>query len=366
MALREDRLPTIYDVAKRAGVSAGTASKALNGQGQLRVETKARVLRAAAEINYQPNSLARSMSQARKYTIGLLCADHFGRISIPLIEGIDDVLARTNISVFLCNAASDPIREEQHLRALLSRRVDGIIVTATKTDTREPVHVGHFNTPVVYAYSKTSDPSSYCVVPDDVQGGQIAAEHLLAVGRRRLAYIGGPSDSEAVHQRLSGVRRALGAANLEMPDCRVLFGPWTSAWGDQAASLLFELDSKVDGIVCANDEIASGVLHSLRDNARQAPADVSIVGYDNWEQFALATRPTLTTVDMRVRALGQEAARLLLQLIEKPLAPPEAGVRTFSCSLVVRDSSLPVAREPSRGGQVVERAPLENQASKTE
>src|SRR5262245_10422210 len=136
------RLPvTIRDVARAAGVSVGTVSKALNGQGQLREETRVAVRSTAQRLGFRPNHLAQSLLRKRTFTVGLISTDSYGRFSIPVLEGIESALEPARISVFLCRA-DDPVRERRHVDSLLAKRVDGIIVTGRRTDLRPPIDLG--------------------------------------------------------------------------------------------------------------------------------------------------------------------------------------------------------------------------------
>ncbi|MEU8613822.1 LacI family DNA-binding transcriptional regulator, partial [Actinoplanes sp. NPDC048791] len=140
---------TIRDVAALAGVSVGTASKALNGRGSLRAGTVDRVRQAAARLDFRPSQAARDLHAGRTYTVGMITTDTIGRFSIPLLIGAEDTLGGGQISVLLCDARDDPIREQHHLKVLLGRRVDGIIVTGRRAGTRAPIG-GPAGVPVVY------------------------------------------------------------------------------------------------------------------------------------------------------------------------------------------------------------------------
>jgi LacI family transcriptional regulator len=328
--------PTIKDVARLAAVSVGTVSKALNGGGQLRAETRERVLEAARKLDFQPNSLAKSLLRGRTYTVGLLTSDSFGRFSIPLMQGIEDALGAGQLAVFLCDARGDAVREQHYLRTLLSRRVDGIIVTGRRADTRAPLSPDALPVPVVYAYTKSAAPGDLSVVPDDVQGGRLATEHLLAAGRRHLAHVSGPTRFEAVIERAQGMRAALADAGLRIAKHHVLTGAWSEAWGREAAAELLDGDPDIDGIFCGSDQIARGVADALRERGARVPEDVALVGYDNWEVIAAATRPPLTTVDMNLEGLGRAAAGHLLALIGGMRA---SGIVRLPCRLVIRSST---------------------------
>ncbi|RMI40847.1 LacI family DNA-binding transcriptional regulator [Streptomyces triticirhizae] len=344
------RAVTITEVATRAGVSISTASKALNGRGQLRDETRERVFAAANELGYQPNALARSLVQRRSFTVGLLSTESADRFNIPLHMGIENELGAGRVSVFLCDGRADPLRERFYLDSLLSRRVDGIVVTGVRTDARPPLSNVPLPVPVVYAYSCSADPSDLSVLPDDEHGGRLAAEHLLSAGWRTFAHITGPMDFAAVRDRLAGFRATLADAGLELPDRRVYSGPWRESFGRDAAADLLDRHPEVDAVFCGSDQVARGVLDILRERGRRVPEDVGVVGFDNWGVLTEDSRPPLTSVDMNLQELGALAARRLLSMIE---GHRESGLIRHPCRLEVRASGgAPAPRGPGGIGPV--------------
>jgi LacI family transcriptional regulator len=338
------RPPTIHDVARAAGVSVGTASKALNGRGRLRSETRARVLREAELLEFRPNDLIKSLLRGRSYTVGLVTTDYFGRFNMPVLEGIEDALDAAEILVFVCNVRDDPQRERKVIAALLAKQVDGIIVMGRRIDERPPIDVGRSGVPVVYTFAEVCEPDALCLVPDDEQGARLAIEHLVATGRRRIAHVTGPAGREAARLRAQGVAAALAEPGLEVAGGRALFGEWSERWGYEAVGRLLERDGGVDAIFCGADLIARGVMDGLRERGRAIPDDLAVVGFDNWEIIAAEARPPLTTVDMNLHDLGRESARRLLARFD---GHHDAGVVRLPCTLVVRESSRP--RQPEGG-----------------
>jgi LacI family transcriptional regulator, galactose operon repressor len=332
---RRARPPTIRDVARAAGVSVGTASKALNGRGRLRVETRQRVEAEAQRLEFRPNDLIKSLLRGRTFTVGLVTTDYFGRFNMPVVAGIEDALGAAEILVFLCNVRDDPERERKVVASLLAKQVDGIIVMGRRTDPRPPVSVGRSGIPVVYAFSRVTEPDALCLAPDDVQGARLATEHLLRLGRRRFAHITGPAGREAVQLRREGLVSTLAEHGLELPNQRILCGEWTEAWGYEAAGIVLAHDPDVDAVLCGSDIIARGVIDGLRERGQSLPDDVAVVGFDNWDIVAEQTRPPLTTVDMNLHDLGREAARQLLARLDGERI---AGTIRLPCSLVIRAS----------------------------
>ena len=327
--------PTIRDVARAAGVSVGTASKALNERGRLRPETRERVRAEAERLEFRPNDLIKSLLRGRTFTVGLITTDYFGRFNMPVIAGIEDALGSAEILVFLCNVRDDAERERKVISALLAKKVDGIIVMGRSVDPRPPIHVGQSGPPVVYAFSRVPDPAALCLLPDDAQGARLATEHLLRLGRRHLAHITGPADREAVASRQEGMSAVLQQHGISLSSSRVLHGAWTEGWGYEAVGQLVEQEESIDAIFCGSDIIARGVLDGLRERGRSIPDDVAVAGFDNWEIIATQTRPPLTTVDMNLHDLGCLAAERLLAMVE---GAQDSGIVRLPCSLVVRES----------------------------
>jgi LacI family transcriptional regulator len=330
-----DRPVTISDVAHLAGVSAGTVSKALNGRGTLRAETRRRVVAAAEELGFQPNRTAVALNSGRTYTVGMITTDTIGRFSIPLMMGAEDALGAGEMSVFLCDARDDPIREQYYLRTLLSRRVDGIIVTGRRTKARPPIRTD-LPIPVVYAFISSTDPGDCSVVPDETGGARKAVEHLLAIGRRRIAHVTGPEHHHSATVRATATVERLTEAGLDLVGVP-MFGEWSEAWGRQATRILLGTDQAIDAVFCGSDQIARGVADALRAAGRHVPDDIALIGFDNWDVMTLACQPALTSVDMELEQLGRHAAELLLAAINGQPAP---GRHTHPCRLVIRDSTV--------------------------
>jgi LacI family transcriptional regulator len=343
----DGRRPTIRDVAAQAGVSIGTASKALNGQGKLRDETRERVAAAAAELGFAPNVLARALLAGRTYTVGLITTDSFGRFSIPVMLGAEDALGAGQISVFMCDTRDDQVRERQYLDMLVSRRVDGLIVTGRRIEPRPSITAAP-GIPVVYAMTQSLDTDQPAILPDDFGGGQLAAANFLAAGRRRVGHITGPARFLAARKRASGFCDALAGSGAEFPPGDVLYGEWSERWGREGAKILLDSVPDVDAIFCGSDQIARGVADTLRILGRRVPEDIALIGFDNWEPMAAGCEPPLTSIDMCLEDVGRTAAEHLLSAINDS---PTYGVHTVPSRLVVRESTDPLTtkRPPKRG-----------------
>lgn len=336
-ASAESRPTTLSDVARLAGVSVATASKALNGRDQVAPATRQRVVDAAERLAFTPNPTARALNAGRSGTVGLLTGDLEGRFVLPILMGAEDAFGAGEINVFLCDARGDAIREKHHLRALLSRRVDGLIVVGESTDPRPSL--GHdLPVPVVYAYAPSDDPADLSLTPDNVGAGRLAVEHLAGTGRTRIAHVSGDAGYAAARDRAEGVLDALRATGLPLVG-EVMYAEWSERWGRDAAARLFERHPDIDAVVCGSDQIARGVLDVARDLGRDVPRDVAVVGFDNWTALTTHSRPELTSIDPNLQELGRTAAQRVFAALDG--VDVGRGTERLSPTLVIRASTVP-------------------------
>ena len=326
---------TIRDVAARAGVSIATVSKALNGNGRMMVETRERVLRAAEDLAFRPNALARGLHSKRSFTVGLLTDDTYGRFALPVMAGVSEGLIDHGVSVFLCAIEDNHALAQNHINAMLEKQVDGIIVTGKRVDRMPLVNLDGLPVPVVHVMSHGPDHRvSY--LPDEAQGARLAVAHLIAGGRRRIAHVSGPDRFRVVRERAAAWEAALADAGLDASG--PVFGRWSEAWGHEAVADLWSRPGPPpDAIFCGNDQIARGVIDAMRERGVRTPDDVAVVGFDNWEIVANETRPPLSSVDMNLKELGRRAGLTLLAVINGEEVAP--GIKALPCILRVRQSS---------------------------
>jgi LacI family transcriptional regulator len=332
------RRATLADVARLAGVSVSTASKALNGRSHVRADTRARVLQAAQQLSFSPNTLARGLLAGRTGTVGLLTSDLEGRFIIPILMGVEDAFGTGKVNGFLCDARGDAIREQHHLQALLSRQVDGLIIVGSRTDPR-PSLGRDLPVPVVYTYAPSDEPDDLSIVCDNVGAGRLAIEHLITCGRTRIAHITGDPGYGASRERAQGASAALADAGLPLMG-EVFYGMWTEGWGRAAAAMLLERHPQIDAVFCGSDLVARGVIDTLRDHGRHIPDDIAVIGFDNWEVLSTNARPPLTSIDMNLKELGRTAARALFEALD---GSPRSGVEALPCRVVIRSSTAPLA-----------------------
>ena len=333
------RASTIADVAQRSGVSTATVSRVLSGAAPARDATRERVLAAARELEYRPSAIARALKRSETRTIGLLITDIGNPFFPQVVRAVEDEAHRRGYAVVLCNAADDPERELAYLDVLLERRVDGLIVASARTTRRHADRLASVPMPVVLVNAEGPAGGRPRITVAHRRGARLAAEHLLALGHRRLAHITAPaSGAGAARLRKAGVTDALRAAGLDPTTLALAEGDEHVEGGARATELLLAVRPAVTGIVCYNDLTAVGALRAVRSAGRRVPQDVSLVGFDDIE-LAAWTDPPLTTVRQPTDVLGRWAVERLTEP-----AAMEAERVVLQPTLVVRGSTAPPPR----------------------
>jgi len=334
-------------VARRAGVSIGTVSNALNRPDRVTPATRARVLAAVEELGYVRNEAARALRAGGSRTVGLVVLDVANPFFTDVASGAESVADRHNTLVMLCNSGEDVARERRHLDHLEEQRVQGILITPVTTDNPRLDRLRQRGIPVVLVDRASGQGGGCSVGVDDVLGGRLGGIHLLEQGHRSLAFVGGPLTLPQVTDRLAGLRNAITeapGAGLEIVETPVL----TVAAGRQAGSELAarQPDKRPTGILCANDLLALGVLQSMTSAGLRVPEDMALVGYDDIE-FAAAAAVPLSSVRQPRELLGRTAAELLFEEITDGSKHRHRYVG-FQPELAVRRSSLHTRTDADR------------------
>jgi DNA-binding LacI/PurR family transcriptional regulator len=303
---------TIADVARRARVSTATVSRVLAGMGGARPETRDRILAAAHELEYRPSAVARSLRRGTTKSLGLIITDIENPFFPQLVRAVEDAAREQGYAVLLCNASDDPERESGYLDLLVERRVDGVIIAASSLGGRHREWLTDPPLPVVLVNSVARGVHLPSITSDNRLGGRLAAEHLLALGHRRLAVLtAGPRNADAP-DRLAGVRRATHAAGIADRDLVVRMGEPDVRGGEAAATEVLEQCPDVTGIVAYNDLMAIGAMRAVRARGLDVPGQVSVIGFDD-VPIAPYTDPPLTTIAQEIGALGAWAVARLVE-----------------------------------------------------
>lgn len=326
---------TIREIAKVANVSIATVSRALNNTVHpVNEETKQRILTIARELGYRPNQTARSLRTERSSMIGIIAEAGYSPHTALIVQGLQDTFKQQDYYCVVINAYWDPVIEREEVHNLLSHSVAGVVFVETWLHTANSI-LDLANKPYVFAHRLFGTPDQYSVIPDEIYGSRLAVHHLLSLGHRRIGYINGPQEYYASTDRLRGYQLELAEAGITFDPTLVEAGDWLQPSGYQAAQRLLNNPVRPTAIFSANDRMAVGAIYALQDAGLRVPEDIAVVGYDN-QEMASIVRPSITTVTLPCREMGQAAAKLLLSVLNhQPVGPEELKVKG---ELIVRQS----------------------------
>ncbi|GAA2107599.1 LacI family DNA-binding transcriptional regulator [Actinomadura alba] len=330
---------TLRDVAEAAGVHATTASRALNPKAQqlVNAETVRRVRRAAEELGYQPNPIARSLKTSKSSTVGLVIPDLTNPLFPPIVRGIENVLESAGYSALIVNTDNDPQRERALIESLRSRQVEGLIIATALLDHPLLQQLQQQDVKIVLINRRIENLRMPFVVGDDATGIGLAVKHLAALGHTRIAHLAGPQTTSTGVVRSRAFRHAVRDNGLEEdPALIVECAHWSEEDGAGAMRELLDRGTRATAVVAGNDLIALGCYDVFADRDISCPEDVSVVGFNDMP-FLDKLRPPLTTVGVPHHELGAEAARMLLDSIDEPERYPRSLL--LPVSLILRDST---------------------------
>lgn len=302
---------TIADVAAHAGVSTATASRALSGTRAVSGGALRKVTAAAEELGYTGNSIASSLRRSRTDTVGMVVPSIGNPFFTSLVENVEHALQSIGKQLFLCNSRQDPAIEAGHLRELVSRRVDGIIVSPCHgTQSAAAVATAAAAIPVVQLDRHVEKTPTDWVGIDDRHAMMLVLEHLHQRGARSAAFLSSTLTNSSTELRLAGFLEHAARLGISTREDHVLLGEYSVEWGRAATQRLVDQDDLPEALVCADDLIALGALDSLRRVGIEVPGQVRITGYDDIA-FAGLVDPALTTVRQPRERIAAEAVRLL-------------------------------------------------------
>ncbi|HET7080425.1 MAG TPA: LacI family DNA-binding transcriptional regulator [Chloroflexia bacterium] len=340
---------TLRDVAALAGVSAITASRALNNSGYVSQQTRARVLAAADQLSYVPNAVASSL-RSNKTQLFAFLTDITNPFWALVERSIEDAAQEGGYSVILCNTDEDRVKEARYIDLLLRMRVDGLIIAPTRGSTGILQTLARRQLPFVLIDRLVQGVVADSVRGDSRGGAYTITQHLIATGYRRIGIISGPLTVSTAEERVAGYKQALEEAGRAPDPSLILYGQYSESWGYQATQKLMARRSCPDAIFAANNFIALGVLEALHTSGLQVPQDVAVVSFDDVTQIT-STR-FLTTIVQPAAEMGRIAVRLLLDRLAGPDKAPEDIVLPVELILGSSCGCDPRAIAPARGGDV--------------
>ncbi|MBO8192998.1 LacI family DNA-binding transcriptional regulator [Streptomyces oryzae] len=314
--------PTLEQVAARAGVGRGTASRVINGSPRVSERTRAAVQAAVAELGYVPNRAARALAAGSMDAIALVVPEQENRLFAEpyfseILRGVSTELGDTDMQLLL-TLIRDQRGRERFAHYAAAHRVDGVLLVSVHGDDPLPDLLRDVGMPAVLSGRRSHDEQLPYVDSDNLLGAQLAVEHLIGRGRRKVATITGPLDMYGARCRLDGYHEALRAADRASgpsPDERlVVEGDFTEEGGHRGMLELLRRDPEVDAVFCASDVMAAGARLALREAGRDVPGDVALVGFDD-SAVARHMDPPLTTVRQPIEEMGRAMVRMLLDLM---------------------------------------------------
>ena len=337
-----DKQVTIKDIAKALNISPSTVSRALKDHPDISYETKKLVNDLAEELDYVPNPIALSLKGQKTKTVGVIIPEIVHFFFSTVISGIEEVAYKAGYNVMFCQSNESYEREVSDTKALISQRVDGILVSVSRETTR----FDHFDEaekkkiPVVFFDRKLGKRKASQVIVDDYEGARKATQHLIDQGYKRIAHLSGPDTLDNCKLRQEGYLDALKANQLSVvPEYIEMRIGEHRAEGYRSARQLLSLPEPPDAIFAHNDMVALGAMQAIKEAGLRVPQDIAIIGFSNW-QFSELVEPQLSTIAQPGRDMGRAAAQLLINAIESD--EEKIGIKTevLPTELVIRSSTV--------------------------
>jgi DNA-binding LacI/PurR family transcriptional regulator len=328
---------SIKDIAKAAGVSHATVSRALQSSNLVKPGTAKRIREIAEQFGYRPNAVGRSLATNRTRTIGVVVTTIADPIVAEMVSGVEAVARAREYSVFLANCHADPETEMQVVQSFHERRVDGIIVAASRVGALYEPLAEQMRTPIILINNQHPNSYKYSINIDSICGSREAVGYLISLGHKRIAYIGDRFGHQTDLDRFSGYRQAMEMAGIATRSEWIAHGDGKPEGGTLAMKKLLALKPIPSAVFCYNDMTAIGALRAIHDQGLRVPQDISLMGFDDLF-LANYTEPPLSTVRQPKHQMGRIAAEILLRI----LGGQEADARIdLPGELIVRASTAP-------------------------
>jgi LacI family transcriptional regulator len=332
---KKSKMPTIFDIAREAGVSYSTVSRTLSGFEFVKASTREKVLAAADKLGYVPNQQARSLAGGPSNLIGVLVPTLTNSYSIEILQGIDDELARSHYNLILYTTNRHRGKEATYAATIMNGAADGLLLVAPLISDSYLERLRQQGFPYVLIDQVDRANKSTVVNAANRQGAYEATRYLIELGHHRIGFLAGLPQLNSAVERFTGYRAALEDHGIPFCEDYVVRGDFQTDVGYQATQKLLALADIPTAIFAANDLSALGAFDAIREHHLRIPEDVSLIGFDDIPQGAV-TYPKLTTIRQPLNQMGREAVKVLLKHLEKP--DLETRQITLATQLVVRDS----------------------------
>jgi DNA-binding LacI/PurR family transcriptional regulator len=329
---------TIKDIARKMDVSHSTVSRALRGNPLIARDTAERIRQAALQMGYLPSAAARSLKTNRSQALGVIVSSVEDPFFSEILQGIEEVAQQSGYSLFMAASQHDPQQEHSIVQAMSEHRVDGVIICSASFQAEQRRQFLAYDIPIVVVNNQSAEEYRYSIYHDDVDGSRQVTRHLVGLGHQRIAYLGNAAAGRTTLDRMKGFQQEMLSAGLAVPAEYIFEAAGGRPQdGQPGAGYFLALSRPPSALVCYNDMLAIGVLKGLQQVGIRVPQDFSVTGFDNIVLSAF-TSPPLTTFDQPKRSIGEQAARLVLGLLEDEV-PPGPRIQTLKGNLLVRDST---------------------------
>jgi len=307
---------TIKDIAKKAGISYSSVSRALNGLKGVSEETRIKVKKIAEELEYTPNAVARGLVQNQTGTIGLILPDITNPFYPELARGVEERASEEGFSTFLCNTNYDLDKEESYLNTLLEKRVDGIILAPITSHANLLERRKHMPVPCIYLGNAPEKTDYSYVVIDNVRGGYLAARTLIEKGYKKIGFISGNSEETVVSERFTGFKNAMERYRISVNKNYIKQKGWLQSIGYETICEMIDEGHIPEAIIAGNDLLAMGILQGVKERGMKVPEDIAVIGFDDipnasWPEI------NLTTIRQPKIRMGEAAVELFMDLLKE-------------------------------------------------
>jgi len=336
---------TIKDIARKAGVSHSTVSRALREKPLVSLETTERIKAVAREMGYQPSAAARSLKTNRTQVLGVVVSSIADPFFSEILDGIEANAQKLGYSLFIAASQHDTTKERKIVQTMMEQRIDGVIICSSSFSTEQGRQLLAYGFPVVVVNHQAAENFNYSIYHDDSDGSYQVTRYLLGLGHRRIAYLGNSLSGRTTLDRLAGYQQALTEAGIQPPADYMHHVPGADPeLGAGSVTYFNKLKPRPSAIVCFNDTLAIGVIRGCKEAGIDVPGELSITGFDNIT-YSAYTNPTITTFDQPKYSIGAEAAQLLLELLHDTEKKQDDApkVKILKGKLLIRESTASVS-----------------------
>ncbi len=330
-------MPNIREVAQKAGVSVATVSRVLNHPERVSPNTKELIEKVMKEMDFSPNVFARSLNLKKSNTLALIIPDILNPQYMEIARGVERVAHEKGYNLLLCNTEKDLKKEQNYIRMLIEKKIDGIILAFTLLQQEDFDEIQRRNIPLILFGQNILKKNISSVYSDFKEGAFLAVNHLIQRGFRRIAYVCGEKDQLENRDKTLGYVDALLGSGLNICEDLMIEGSDDIDSGYLAALKLLKLNPLPDAVFVGNDLMAIGIIDALKNEGKRIPEDISVIGYDNIRMASLI-EPKLTSVSWPVYKMGLISARILIDEVEKPDEEVETQNIFLSPKLKIRKS----------------------------